>query len=154
MDDYDSNNSYDDGPAKQSGKKTSNKRKRAQTVTAKKRSKKQSKNNSKDGANNSATVTDLTTPDKRKRNQGVDVGTGYLSDGDEILYGPCGDPTFGQDAPPTRLHKLIGEYVALEFEVDGHEDLVLYTGVVRTYNQTTDKFTVRILLILTSISCL
>ena len=103
---------------------------------------------------NGATVTDLTTPDKQKRNQGTDVGSGYLSDGEETLHGPCGDPTFGQDPPPARLRKLIGEYVALEFEVDGHEDLVLYTGVVRTYNQTTDKFTVRILLILTSISCL
>ena len=149
--DTDSSSDWDGATPKKSTKKAAYKPRKTKARPAKKRPKKQSRNKSKDAEDSATTVHDLSTPDRKKPNEGVDVDYGYGSDGEETLHGPCGDPTFGQDPPPARLRKLIGEHVAPEFEVDGHADLVLFTGVVETYNQTTDKFTVRILLILITI---
>ena len=144
--DIDSSSSWDGESAKNSRKKPSNKRKRTQTKTSKKRTKKQSKNKSKDDHGNASAVENLTTPDKTKSKETMEPDLGYLSDDEEALYGPCGDPTFGQDAPPARFRKLIGDCVTLEFEVENHENLVLFTGVVQTYDQSTDEFAVRVLI--------
>ena len=89
----------------------------------------------------------FSTPEPQQKAQGEPVDEEYRSDGEDALHGPCGEPMFGQDVPPKRFRKLIDEQVALEFDVDGEEDLILFTGVVEGYKQANDKFLVCIFVV-------
>ena len=82
---------------------------------------------------------DMFTPLK---DSAPEIDDEYGSDDEQTMVGPCGDTTFGCDPPPVSHRKLLGKFIALEFDVEGNTDLVLYTGEVTKYIQATDKFEV------------
>ena len=134
-DESDESNTSTSAPIRVTPRRSAKTRKRGKTVKAKTSAK--SANDVRVGKKQT-----YVTPKRKKPEEQVEEDYDNASDGEEQLHGPCGEPLFGQDPPPARFRKLIGELVALEFDVKGHADLVLFTGVVESYNQSKDTFEV------------